>query len=211
MRRTGWNVGETGSAMLWLIAGTDGENRVGASQSEACWRVRPGAGGSDVGTGEVIPVGRRRPMPAPVRPYQTPTFDYGDFGTCLVRGEMEMVALTDARIPWTIGKIGRRRLLILCTDPARAVRRDSPLAVAHRPGLAQGVGNGCHHGGHEAARECRRDAGEAEVARAISGRGARRAPAGPDRGVEAGQAPARHVIEAMTRGRIEAAKRRKGE
>ena len=42
LHRAGWNVGETGSALLWLVTGTNGENRVnasGTSQAEAWWRA----------------------------------------------------------------------------------------------------------------------------------------------------------------------------
>jgi hypothetical protein len=42
LRRAGWSVGETVSATLWIVTGTNGENRVHAewpTQSEARWRA----------------------------------------------------------------------------------------------------------------------------------------------------------------------------
>jgi hypothetical protein len=41
LRRAGWTVGETASATLWIVTGTNGENRIraeGQTQAEA-WRL----------------------------------------------------------------------------------------------------------------------------------------------------------------------------
>jgi hypothetical protein len=42
LRHTGWSVGDTGGASLWLVTGTNGENSVeahGTSRAEAYWRA----------------------------------------------------------------------------------------------------------------------------------------------------------------------------
>jgi hypothetical protein len=42
LRRAGWSVGEVGHGALWLVNGTNGENRVHATattQSGAWWRA----------------------------------------------------------------------------------------------------------------------------------------------------------------------------
>jgi hypothetical protein len=64
-------------------------------------------------------------------PYGTPAFHYGDTVDCLIRGEIEVVGLTDAPVPWPVGKLGAHKSMILYADLARAVRREAALAVAH--------------------------------------------------------------------------------
>ena len=119
-------------------------------------------------------------------PYQTPAFDYGDTVQCAIRGEVEAVGLTDAPIPWPVGKRGRGRFLVLYADLARAVRRESALAVARWWGVSDqtvtvwrkalgvgaitegtsrlksecGAGQGSRRGGkaHERSRDAERDA-----------------------------------------------------
>jgi hypothetical protein len=67
--------------------------------------------------------------------YQTPRFRYGKTVWCEVRGEVEVVGLHDAPIPWPVGKNGRAKSLVVFTDLAKAVRRESEIAVAHHWGV----------------------------------------------------------------------------
>jgi hypothetical protein len=41
--------------------------------------------------------------------YRTPRVRYGQTVRCLLRGEVEVVGLTDAPIPWPLGKRGRHK------------------------------------------------------------------------------------------------------
>src|SRR4051812_2384025 len=50
---------------------------------------------------------------------------------CDVRGDVVVCAITDARIPWPIGKRGRARSLVVTGGLARAVRRESNAAVCY--------------------------------------------------------------------------------
>lgn len=66
--------------------------------------------------------------------YKTPTFEYGDVVGCARRGEVRIVGLSDAPIPWPIGQTlprGSSRSLVLYGDLANAVRRESAEAVMH--------------------------------------------------------------------------------
>src|SRR5687767_14165610 len=63
--------------------------------------------------------------------YRTPRFRYGAKVACAVRGEVEIVGLSNARIPWPIGKRAQGRSLVLYGALARAVRHESNLAVCH--------------------------------------------------------------------------------
>jgi NUMOD3 motif len=63
--------------------------------------------------------------------YASPRFRYGKFVTCEMRGEVQLVGLTDAPIPWPIGKRGRHKAIVLYGDLVRAVRRESSLAIQH--------------------------------------------------------------------------------
>jgi hypothetical protein len=153
-------------------------------------------------------------------PYATPAFRYGDTARCVIRGEIEIVELTDAPIPWPVGKIGAHKSMILYAGLVRAVRRESAMAVARWWGVtsqtvrvwrkALGVGaitegtsrlkSECGEEGrrksHEQSRDAERDAPRREKIRAA----------------KLGKPRPRHVVEAMTRGRIEAANgRRSGE
>jgi hypothetical protein len=64
--------------------------------------------------------------------YRTPRFRIGRTVFCEVRGEMVITGVTDAPIPWPVGKRGRgRHTLIVYKDLAKAVRRESELAICH--------------------------------------------------------------------------------
>src|ERR1700722_5892951 len=63
--------------------------------------------------------------------YSTPRFRYGKFVFCEMRGEVEIVGLTDAPIPWPIGKRGRHKAIVLYGALVKAVRRESSLAIQH--------------------------------------------------------------------------------
>ena len=64
-------------------------------------------------------------------PYTRPPFAYGDDATCEVRGEVEIVELSNGLIPWPVGKRGRGKGLVVYAGLADAVRRESAQAVAH--------------------------------------------------------------------------------
>jgi hypothetical protein len=74
-------------------------------------------------------------MPDPTRllfgPYRPPRCRLGRALVCEVRGEVTVCGITDARIPWPVGKRGRARSLVVCGGLAKAVRRESGLAVCH--------------------------------------------------------------------------------
>jgi hypothetical protein len=67
--------------------------------------------------------------------YKTPRFRYGRVVRCAVRGEVEVVGLHEAPIPWPVGKRGRAKSLVVFKGLARAVRRESEVAVAHHRGV----------------------------------------------------------------------------
>ncbi len=68
-------------------------------------------------------------------PYSTPKFKYGQVVFCEVRGEVEIVGLTDAKIPWPIGKRGHTKTFIVFAGLADAVRKESNQAVCHWWGI----------------------------------------------------------------------------
>lgn len=71
-------------------------------------------------------------------PYRTPRFQFGDLAFCNVRGQVKIVGLTDARIPWPKGRTGKRsRAIVLYGVLAQAVRRESAQAVAYWWGVGQ--------------------------------------------------------------------------
>src|SRR5262245_40437741 len=70
--------------------------------------------------------------------YATPAFEYGDVVSCARRGDVRIVGLSEAPIPWPIGQRlpkGRARALVLYAGLAEAVRRESAEAVAHHWGV----------------------------------------------------------------------------
>jgi hypothetical protein len=64
-------------------------------------------------------------------PYGPPPVKYGDVVICEARGDVVVVGLTDAPIPWPVGKKGRAKAPILCGDLAKAVSREANQAVAY--------------------------------------------------------------------------------
>jgi hypothetical protein len=66
-------------------------------------------------------------------PYITPTFEYGDPAFCEMRGEVTIYGLTDARIPWPLGKQKgqevRRPSLVLFGSLIDAVRNEDPSSI----------------------------------------------------------------------------------
>jgi hypothetical protein len=64
--------------------------------------------------------------------YRTPRFRYSRKVLCEVRGEVVITGLTDAPIPWPVGKgdAGRPSQVVF-KDLAKAIRRESNQAVAH--------------------------------------------------------------------------------
>ena len=64
-------------------------------------------------------------------PYRTPRCRVGRRVRCLARGAVTVHALTDAPIPWPVGKRGRARALIVCGRLVEAVEREAEQAVAH--------------------------------------------------------------------------------
>jgi hypothetical protein len=64
--------------------------------------------------------------------YRSPRFKYGDVVTCAIRGEVKIVGITNARIPWPKCRTGKRsRAIILYGGLADAVRTESAVAVAY--------------------------------------------------------------------------------
>jgi hypothetical protein len=68
--------------------------------------------------------------------YRTPRFRIGQTVRCAIRGEVTISGMTDAPIPWSIGKRGRGRSLVVYKDLLKAIRRESNQAIAHWWGVA---------------------------------------------------------------------------
>lgn len=68
-------------------------------------------------------------------PYLMPMFKYGQVVFCEVRGEVTIVGLTDAKIPWPMGKRGHTKTFVVFAGLADAVRKEANLAVSHWFGL----------------------------------------------------------------------------
>src|SRR5258708_7726444 len=91
------------------------------------WRRAGGAGGG--GRGRAV---ARTAPPKLLGSYSTPAFSYGDVVSCARRGDVRVVGLSEAPIPWPIGQTlprGRARSLVLYGALAEAVRRESAEAV----------------------------------------------------------------------------------
>src|SRR5262249_55624629 len=64
-------------------------------------------------------------------PYRMPRCRVGGRPTCAARGAVVVRAISDGRIPWPLTKAGKHLVLVVCGGLARAVRRESALAVRH--------------------------------------------------------------------------------
>ncbi len=82
-------------------------------------------------------------LPAPTRyklhfgPYRTPRFKLGAIINDGIRGEVTVVGLTDARIPWPIVKYRRFRSYAVVGGLAKAVRLESNVALRYWFGVSQ--------------------------------------------------------------------------
>jgi hypothetical protein len=70
-------------------------------------------------------------------PYRTPRLKRGAIIEDEIRGEVTIVGLTDARIPWPIGKRSRAKLFVVFGALARAIRRESVQAVCYWFGVSR--------------------------------------------------------------------------
>src|SRR5262249_54283163 len=73
-------------------------------------------------------------------PYQAPRFAYGADRLCALRGEVILCGLTDAPIPWPVGKKrvrSRGRAIVLFGALAKAVKRESAQAVGYWWGVTR--------------------------------------------------------------------------
>src|SRR5262245_12841185 len=65
-------------------------------------------------------------------PYRMPRCRVGKRLRCLLRGKVVVAAISDGRIQWPMTRLYRgRAFLIVCGGLAKAVRRESELAVCH--------------------------------------------------------------------------------
>ena len=138
--------------------------------------------------------------------YRTPQVRVGAVLACEARDcDVIVIGYTDAPIPWPVGypwARGGRPGLIVYGGLARAVRREANQAVGHWFGVGPSV----------VARwrallgVAGLTAGSARLRRAVGRDPGRR---GKIAAAHLGQPRPRHVIEAMTAGRVRAAKRRR--
>jgi hypothetical protein len=64
-------------------------------------------------------------------PYKTPRFGYGKKVQDEWRGEVKIVGLSSGRIPWPMGQAGANKSLVVYRGLAKAIRRESIVAVAY--------------------------------------------------------------------------------
>ncbi len=64
-------------------------------------------------------------------PYRAPYVRRGRRIMCVLRGELLTEGMTDARIPWPIGRAGVTRSIVLCGDLELAVEKESFQAVMY--------------------------------------------------------------------------------
>ena len=62
-------------------------------------------------------------------PYHAPPFHYGDAVMDEVRGEVTVIKLSDAKIPWPIGKLRQGRSLIVYGGPPAGIRHYRAIAL----------------------------------------------------------------------------------
>lgn len=67
--------------------------------------------------------------------YRTPRFHFGQVVIDDVRGEVEIVGLSDAPISWPVGKRGSAKALVVYGGLSQAIRTESNQAVAHAWGV----------------------------------------------------------------------------
>ena len=82
------------------------------------------------------PLNEKRRRKLLVGPYRTPRCKLGKFVIDLKRGEVEIVGMTAARIPWPIGKKERGKSLVLYRALAKAVRLESAAAICYWWGVS---------------------------------------------------------------------------
>ena len=70
--------------------------------------------------------------------YAMPRFTYGSVVQCEWRGEVVVTGLTDARIPWPVGRRQKERgtTLVIYADLVTALRRESVSAICHWWGVS---------------------------------------------------------------------------
>lgn len=71
-------------------------------------------------------------------PYRTPRFRYGSIVHCEALGQVEIIRLSDGRIPWPKGRKvgGTAHGFVLYRDLAKAVRNEAGLVVCHWWGVS---------------------------------------------------------------------------
>jgi hypothetical protein len=73
--------------------------------------------------------------------YSPPSVRVGDRSVCQIRGRVEIVGLTDARIPWPIGRKIRNgdhsTATVLCGDLVEALKKEATGAVCYWWGVSQ--------------------------------------------------------------------------
>jgi hypothetical protein len=81
-------------------------------------------------------------LPAPVRfklhfgPYRTPRFKLGAIVADEIRGEVKVIGVSDARIPWPLAFNWAQRSIVVYGPLTRAIRRESVQAVAYWFGIS---------------------------------------------------------------------------
>src|SRR5438552_3251614 len=69
-------------------------------------------------------------------PYVTPVMASGVFVECEVRGLVKIIGVSSAEVPWPIGERDGQEQLVVFKALARAVRQESPPAVASAWGVS---------------------------------------------------------------------------
>jgi len=61
--------------------------------------------------------------------YSTPAVRVGDRVVCQMRGEVELVCLTDTPIPWPVGKRDKHKAIVLYADLVKAAKLEASGAI----------------------------------------------------------------------------------